>query len=150
MYHFIVKQKIRNGFQSMSQGNYEAVLQLFDEQVHFSFSGNHAISGNYHNLKAVRQWFERVYRIFPDIRFEVNNVIVSGMPWNTTVATQFTVRATLKDGRSYQNAGVQILRLRWGRIVEDHLYEDTQKLVLELNHQGQLGVQEALAAPIAG
>jgi hypothetical protein len=31
---------------------------------------------------------------------------------------------------------MQFLRLRWGRAVEDYLYEDTQKLAAELEHLG--------------
>ncbi len=30
---------------------------------------------------------------------------------------------------------MQFLRLRWGKIAEDHLYEDTYKLVVELQQR---------------
>ena len=30
---------------------------------------------------------------------------------------------------------MQFLRLRWGKVVEDHLYEDTYKLVNELQQR---------------
>jgi hypothetical protein len=44
------------------------------------------------------------------------------------VATRFLVSATLPDGGPYANEGMQFMRLRWGRVIEDRLYEDTQAL----------------------
>jgi hypothetical protein len=52
------------------------------------------------------------------------------------VATRFAVSATLPDGRPYTNEGMQYLRLRWGRAVEDYLYEDTKLLAAELERMG--------------
>ena len=46
----------------------------------------------------------------------------------TTVATHLVISATLADGRPYSNEGMQLLRLRWGRVVEDLIFEDTLKL----------------------
>ena len=47
---------------------------------------------------------------------------------NAVVVTQFTISDTLPDGTLYQNQGVQVARIRWGLVVEDHLIEDTQLL----------------------
>ena len=148
MYHFIVAQKVRQGFREMSKGNYQAALALFAEDVYFSFSGDHAMGGECHTKAQVTQWFERLYRIFPGVQFEVRSVAVSGWPWNTTATTQFTVRATLRDGQPYENRAIQFLRLRWGKIVEDVIFEDTHKLVLTLNRIAEQGNREAMAAPI--
>jgi hypothetical protein len=52
------------------------------------------------------------------------------------VATRFRVSATLPDGRPYTNEGMQFLRLRWGKAIEDYLYEDTNKLAAELERMG--------------
>ena len=35
------------------------------------------------------------------------------------------ISAPLPDGTTYHNEGVQWLRLRWGRIVDDWVLEDT-------------------------
>ena len=66
----------------------------------------------------------------------VQQVVVAGGPWHTRVTTRFLVRAPRPDGSLYTNEGVQLLRLRWGRIVEDRLYEDTQLLAEELATRG--------------
>src|SRR5260370_28716325 len=80
-------------------------------------------------------WFQRVFSYFPGIQYTVHQVIVQGWPWNTLVATRLSVAAPRADGSVYQNDVMQFLRLRWGKVVEDHLYEDTYKLVNELQQR---------------
>jgi ketosteroid isomerase-like protein len=43
------------------------------------------------------------------------------------------VSATLADGRPYANEGMQFMRLRWGKVLEDRLYEDTQAVARALD-----------------
>lgn len=148
MYHFIVRKIIIRAFRDMSEGNYETALNQFSPDVHFLFEGEHAMGSELHGIKPVRQWFERVFRLFPGLQLKVKQVIVSGWPWDTTVATRLQVEATLRNGQLYQNSVVQIVRLRWGRVVDDYLLENTQKLVDTLKTIAQLGNEEALALPI--
>jgi deazaflavin-dependent oxidoreductase (nitroreductase family) len=44
---------------------------------------------------------------------------------------------------------MQFLRLRWGRVVEDRLYEDTQRLVEALAYLAERGNGEAGAPPLS-
>jgi len=74
---------------------------------------------------AAREWFQRLFSYFPGIQFTVRHVIVQGWPWNTLVATQLSVAAPRADGSMYRNEVMQFLHLRWGKVVEDRLYEDT-------------------------
>src|SRR5258708_17157572 len=83
----------------------------------------------------IRAWFQRVFSYFPGIQYTVHQVIVQGWPWNTLVATRLSVAAPRADGSVYQNDVMQFLRLRWGKVIEDHLYEDTYKLVNELQQR---------------
>ncbi len=148
MYYPIVKRIIRDGFRQFSGGNPEPILSKFASQAHFVFLGDHAMGADLHTQQAIRQWFERILRLFPGIQIEPIEVQVSGMPWDTLVVTHLAIRAKLPDGRAYQNKGLQMLRLRWGRIVEDWVYEDTHVLINELENLARQGVGEALAAPI--
>jgi ketosteroid isomerase-like protein len=148
MYHTIVKRIVHRGFQRLSQGDYEAVLKQFSPKVRFSFLGDHALGGECYDKDGVRQWFQRLVHVFPGLQFTIVDLAVSGWPWNTVVVNHFTVKMTYPDGRIYQNRGLQFVRLRWGAIVEDYVYEDTQKLAAELNRIGQQGLHEALATPI--
>jgi ketosteroid isomerase-like protein len=143
MYRFTVKRLLRRSYQRLSRGEYEPVVKQFGPSSRFVFSGTHALGGERIGAGQVSEWFQRLFRLFPGLRLEPQTVVVNGWPWNTVVATHFTVRATLSDGRLYSNEGMQFLRLRWGRVVEDYLYEDTQKLAAELERMAERGVSEA-------
>jgi ketosteroid isomerase-like protein len=143
MYQLIVKRLVHQSFQSLSQGDYEKVLKQFAPTIHFIFAGEHILGGERHGVQAMRQWFQRFFQLLPGLQFQVHTVLVNGWPWNTIVATHFSVQTSLQDGRPYHNTGVQLLRLRWGKAVEDFIYEDTQKLASLLQQLDQQGVSEA-------
>jgi ketosteroid isomerase-like protein len=132
MYRFIVKRLVHRTFKRLSGGDCEAVVRQFDPAGIFVFSGSHVLGSERRGPDEVRRWFEQAFGLFPGLQLEPQAVLVNGWPWNTVVATRLAIRATLADGRPYRNEGMQFLRLRWGRIVEDRIYEDTQKLVDEL------------------
>jgi ketosteroid isomerase-like protein len=136
MYKAIVRHIVRKGFRDLSAGNYEQPLRQFHSQVVLSFAGSTAISGEHYGVEAARAWFAQLFSFFPGIQFVVHKVIVQGGPWNTYVATRFSLTAPYPDGHSYKNEGMQLLHLRWGKVMEDRLYEDTQKLAYELRRRG--------------
>ena len=132
MYKALVRRTIRTGFRALSVGDYEQVVRQFHPQVVFSFAGPAPLGGERTGVAAVRAWFQRLFSYFPGIQFTVHHVIVQGWPWNTLVATRLAIAAPRADGSVYQNEAMQFLRLRWGKVVEDRLHEDTYKLVIEL------------------
>lgn len=144
MYRLIVRHVVRRAFRRIRPETIDGVLGAFTDESLFTFYGNHALGGR----DAVRDFFDRTFRLFPDIRLEPMTVVASGPPWDTVAATRFELRATLPDGATYRNEGMQFLRLRWGRVVEDRLYEDTQRLVRALDHLAELGHEEAHAPPL--
>lgn len=136
MYKLIVKRIVRRTFRRLSAGDYEAVVRQFGPESRFVFSGDHALGGERRGPQAVRQWFNEVFERFPGLTIEPREVVVNGWPWSTVVATHLLISATLPDGRPYTNEGMQLLRLRWGRVVEDLIFEDTLKLDRELRRMG--------------
>jgi ketosteroid isomerase-like protein len=148
MYKAIVRLLARRTFARLSRGELDRFLPLFTASSVFCFHGDHALGGELRGSDAVRALFERIFRLFPGIRIEPVAIAVNGWPWNTLVATRFTVRADLPDGSQYRNEGMQYLRLRFGKIVEDRLYEDTKALVDALAVLARLGNEEATAPPL--
>ena len=93
--------------------------------------------------------FER----FPDITFDVQDVIVSGWPWHTRIAVRIAIGATLADGTRYENEAVQWLTLRWGRMTDDWVLEDTLALDVACRRQPALvrgGVVREVRPPRIG
>ncbi len=148
MYYPIVRAEVRRGFAALSRGDHESLLRGFANDVLFSFEGEHAMGGERRGVDGARRWFERVRRLFPGLRFEPLDIVVIGPPWNTRVRTRFRVHDMLPGGVPYRNEGEQWLRLRWGRVVEDRVREDTPTLLKALAHLAQSGVQEAAAPPL--
>src|SRR5215813_1409147 len=146
MYQWIFKRQIRQGFQNISHARFDEVLKLFSPDIHFTFAGHHAMGGDWHQRELAKRWFERVHRLFPDLIVTSRQIRVTGWPWDITAVTQFDVQATLPDRTPYANQGVQILRVRWGKIVDDYLIEDTQLLVSALERIASCGNAEAMAA----
>jgi ketosteroid isomerase-like protein len=147
MYQWIAKRQIRRGFQQISSGDYEALLPMFAANIHFTFAGNHALGANVHSREGTRQWFARVHKIFPGLKLEAKRIFVAGPPWDMVITTEFQVHDTLPDGTNYRNNGVQVARIRFGQVVEDHLIEDNLVLSSVLARLVTLGHTEAAAAP---
>lgn len=147
MYRLIVRRIARSTFRRLNAGDYEAVLRMFATHSVFAFSGDHALAGVLHDGEA-RRWFERAHRLLPGHRLDPQEIVVGGPPWNTLVATHFIIRSPLPSGSTYVNEGMQLLRLRWGRVVEDRLFEDSQALASALDEIASTGVAEAHAAPL--
>ena len=148
MYHWIVRRQIQSSFAHLNRHEYQPVVASFSPAITHSFAGDHALGGIRHTQVTAQKWYERLFRLFPDLRFNVKNILIAGLPGDTQIAVQFRVELTPPDGGSYTNDVAQFIRLKWGRITEIHLYEDTDKLVDLLSRMSQQGVAEAVAAPI--
>lgn len=148
MHQALVRRRVRAVFDSLSRGDVEAVLGGLSPQVHHRFAGDHPLGGERGDRDAVRRWFERLYRLFPSLDFTVTTVAVSGPPWDLTVAVEWSADVTPATGPGYTNVGAHVLRIRRGRVVCLHAYEDSQAVAEACRTMAAAGVDEAAAAPI--
>ena len=150
MYHAIVRAYVKKLFDELNKGNYEPVLSGLAKTFEHWFVGNHALSGKRGTRSVTRSWYERLYKIFPNIRFELHNVLVTGWPWNTMVTVEWTDYYTLLNGEKRKNCGVHIIRLKWGKGASVRIYCDTHLLLENLAIQQRGGVEEAADEPLVG
>jgi ketosteroid isomerase-like protein len=149
MYHALVRRKMRWVFDRLSAGDWDAVLPLFAEDVRHVLPGTTPVGGERTSRAAVASWFERWGRLFPSVRFEVQEIVSAGWPWSTWVAVDWTADVTPASGMPYRNSGSQWVHLRWGRVTYIKEHHDVA-LVAEACRQMVVdGVDEAAAAPIA-
>lgn len=148
IYRAIVKRKARGVFAALSRGDWQATTVDLADDVHHVFAGEGALGGERHSREAMERWFERLYRLIPEIDFEVHDVAVRGCPWDTAVAIEWTDRGRAADGSPYENDGAHWIRLRWGKGVEVHGYLDTVRLDAVLERLAAAGFEEASAPPI--
>jgi len=148
IYKGIVTKKVRGTFLDVQNHNYEKIMKGIGVNVVHHFAGNHALGGTRHDTDALRKWFERLGRVFPELTFEVKDVIVKGMPWNTLVVARWVATTKLINGESYVNPGVHFISIRWGKAYKFEVYEDTQVVANGLAKQAESGISEAVAEKI--
>jgi ketosteroid isomerase-like protein len=144
MYKLIVRRIVRRTFARLSKGEYEQIVKQFRPQSRFMFAGEHALGGERWGQDAVREWFADMQRRFPGIQIVPREIVVNGWPWNTVIATHLMISAPRPGGREYRNEGMQLLRLSWGRVAEDLIFEDTLALDAELRRSAHSGEREPL------
>ena len=148
MYHAIVRRRIRALFAAVNKGNAEPVLAAFAPAFEHAFLGEHALGGARHTLSATRRWYERLYRLLPDIHFDLHRIEVSGPPWNTTVVVDWDETDSGTDNVRTTNRGIHVAQLRWGRVTRLVICPDTIGLKATLDRLSAAGNRDALAAPI--
>jgi ketosteroid isomerase-like protein len=149
MYHAIVRRRVVDLFRAVSNGDAEPVLRTFASRFEHTFLGESALGGTRRTLSATRRWYERLYRLLPDIKFDLKDILVSGGPWNTLVAVSWEEANSATDGVRTHNRGVHLMELRWGRATRLVICPDTAGLKAKLDRLGTAGNAEALALPIA-
>ena len=148
MVAWFVRRRVRQVFAALSRDDYGAVLPGVAPDVHHRFAGDHPLGGERHDRAALEAWFERLFRLFPTLTFSIGAIGVSGPWWDLRASVPWQSEVTPAHGPDYRNVGVHLLRLRWGRVVEIHAYEDSQAVARACATMLAAGIEEAGAPPI--
>lgn len=147
MYHWIFKARLRDAFRNINQGRFDLIVPQFSVQHEHTFYGDHALGGTRNRLEETREWYERLARLFPDLKFEIVDIVSKGWPWDTVAAVEWIDHFTV-DGKPMSNQGVHMFRFRWGRCTSLRVYCDTQRLQHVCALKASNGLEEATLAPI--
>jgi ketosteroid isomerase-like protein len=148
MYHAIVKRIATRNFTRVNEHDYDALLKDCVPEVYHRFGGSHALGGDRHDREALRRWFDRLGRLSPTLALTVRDVWVKGTPRTTTVIIRWSATQDMPDGSPYNNHGVHIVQMKWGKILSIDANEDSQVVADGLQIFAAHGVTEALADPI--
>ena len=148
MYKRIAARRAEGLFEALGRGDWEVALKDVSPRVHHVFPGDNALGGERHSRDAMRRWFERLYRLFPDLQFDVHKVVVKGWPWDLLVAVEWSDHGHACDGVAYENEGAHWIRIRRGKAVYIHAFLDTEKVTAICQRLAAGGVEEAAAEPI--
>ena len=92
------------------------------------FPGKNSWAGEFRGKDEVKRWVRRVYQV--GLRLEPHEMLVTGPPWDTSVALRFTDRCIAPDGTVvYANRGMIFGKIVWGKITSYEIHEDTEKVV---------------------
>ena len=145
----ITRRIYLDGLHALERGDIDTLLARFDRRCTFSFAGDTPLGAQRLTGDDIRRWFERFRRLLPDPRFEIRRFVASGPPWNQRVASHVLIRSTV-DGEPYVNEFAQFLRLRWGKVLDDLVLEDTQRWERACHRLAETGVAEAAEEPLGG
>jgi hypothetical protein len=137
MWRWIIARKLRTIWGKVDQGDWRAATSTGAPEIHFQFVGATPLGADLHTLEAWERWFAGVFERFPGIRFTLEEVLVQGWPWDTRFAARIRIQAPLADGTRYENLAMQWGRLRWGKLVDDLVLEDTLALADALGRQAK-------------
>ena len=151
MYHKIVRSRIEALFAAVNRGDAVPVLEAFAGRFEHRFLGeDHALSGSRTSLETTREWYGRLYRLLPDLHFDLENIAVSGTPWNTVVVVDWLETNSGTDGVRTWNRGFHVAHIAWGKVTRLLICPDTKGLKATLDRLFVAGNAEAHAAPITG
>lgn len=127
LYSLAVRFVLRRTVRNLRQGRVDRVLRVYSDDVRFVFPGENTWAADFRGKAELEPWFERFVRV--GLQLEAHDILVSGPPWDSTVCLRFTDQATARDGRVvYENRGVIFLKIRWGKVVYEEAYEDTERV----------------------
>jgi ketosteroid isomerase-like protein len=117
MYKLIVAHQVRGVWDALNKRDYEPVLKGFARRFRYeNVAADHALGGTFTTRAQMAEHFELLFKLLPDIRFTVEDVLVRGLPHRTSVIVDVKVAASLPDGSPYENRLVQHMDLRWGKV----------------------------------
>jgi ketosteroid isomerase-like protein len=148
MYPAIVKRLALQNFLRVNRKEYATILKSCTPDVYHRFGGQHALGGERHDREVLGRWFERLGRLAPTLQLSVHDVWVKDAPWNTTAIMRWSAVQDLPDSSPYNNHGVHIIRMRWGKVFDIDADEDSQLVAASLKIWPANGVNEAPADPI--
>ncbi|NUP48937.1 MAG: nuclear transport factor 2 family protein [Catenulispora sp.] len=126
VYHYVVTRIVRSVWDKINAGDTTAAGRMAAPDVKFTVVGDTAIGGSWTGPEALRDWLTAFAQRFTTLRIQVEDVAVSGWPWRTRVAARLVVDGELTGGGHYHNNATQWMTLRWGRLTEDWVLEDTK------------------------
>ncbi|MGE0729220.1 MAG: nuclear transport factor 2 family protein [Acidimicrobiia bacterium] len=139
MYKAAVRALVRQGIGRLNRGDPSFLLRLAAPDAELAFPGDNSWSTmfrpresgrhrhvTHRGIEECRAFADRF--VAEGIRFEIEDILVNGGPWNTRVAVRAHDYIEGSDGDSYNNRVVAFLTIRWGRLVAWEDYEDTERV----------------------
>jgi ketosteroid isomerase-like protein len=126
-YAAIFRRMLRRSAGQLMAGDVDSFLKFYADDATLTFPGDNSWGPVNRGKDEIRAFLERFLRV--GIRGELHEVLVSGPPWDTTVCARFDDRARAPDGTIvYENRAMIFLKTRWGKVVSEEIFEDTEKV----------------------
>ncbi len=129
----IAKKKVSSAYDALNRRDIPAFIADWTDDCAFIFPGNLPISGTMKGRTAVEAWFQNFMKQFPKARFTVQDICAKksfDLVGTNVVTAHWVLDLTNRDGRDFQNSGVTVINLRFGKafLVKDYLFDPADML----------------------
>ncbi len=130
-----VRAILRRNAAALFAGDPKPLLRMYAPDATMVFPGEHSWGRTYRGRDEIETFLRRFHAA--GLRGELGAIFVEGPPWATRIAIEFDDHARDAHGtKVYENRALIVLRTRWGRVVHEELFEDTQKVAAFDAHLG--------------
>jgi len=122
----IAKRKVAKGFDIFNNRDLDGYLRDWREDATLVYPGDiPAVSGIHTGKAAIREFYERDFDQFPTLKITLRDVAISNlfdMVGNNVIVLHWEADATNREGYRIQNSGVNILKVKGGKVIHLHTY----------------------------
>lgn len=131
----IMKRLAGSGFDALSRHDLAKLIAAYAEDSTFTFPGNTSMSGEIKGKKAIEAWFAKVMEQLPKIDFTIKEVYISNifaLGATNSIAVEWDVIETNREGKKFHNSGVTTTRIKGGKIVAVRDYISNTDVLKEI------------------
>jgi ketosteroid isomerase-like protein len=108
------EELIRSGYQAFAQGDVEAVLAQFDENITWHVGGRSAIAGDYHGHQGVMEFFGKLLEMTGGtFRLDIHDVLASDEH-----AVALVTSSAERNGASWTSDSAHVWHVHDGKATE--------------------------------
>jgi ketosteroid isomerase-like protein len=127
MYKWAVRWMIRRSVAALGRGDPGPMLAAYADDAVLVFPGVSSWSGEHRGKPAIEAFLRRF--LDAGLSGTLQDILVNGPPWRTTVCVLFCDRALDPAGAVvYENRVTVLTRVVWGKIVHHEDFLDTQRV----------------------
>ncbi|HEY6761018.1 MAG TPA: nuclear transport factor 2 family protein [Baekduia sp.] len=126
LYTASVRAVLGRNVRALMAGDPGPLLKMYASDAELEFPGDHTWGPVYRGRAEIEGFLRRF--LAAGLRGEIKDVFVAGPPWATRIAILFDDWAYDGATKVYENRSVIVLRTRFGKVVRERVYEDTQKV----------------------
>jgi ketosteroid isomerase-like protein len=125
-YEAAFKAILRRSANRFFDGDVDGYLRFYADDAELHFPGDNSWGPVYRGKDEIRGFLERFLSV--GLGGDLHEIVVDGPPWNTTVFVRFTDYGRDAEGTVfYDNSAAIFLKVRWGKVVHEEVFEDTEK-----------------------
>jgi ketosteroid isomerase-like protein len=127
VYKSAVRWMIRRNVRALRNGDLRPLLAGYADDAVLVFPGVSSWAGEHRGKVAIESFLTRF--VAAGLVGDVHEILVNGPPWRTNVCVVFADKAADSEGSViYENRVVLFARTRWGRIIYQEDFLDTQRV----------------------